>query len=92
MQKREVIQKILGIIEAQGSDIMNVTNGVGWLGQSSGIQQQVTEAIRSWTEFDDPQPLLGVVELMQTLSMLTQSDANGLEQSITDIQGRTKRS
>jgi ribosomal protein S9 len=91
MQKREVIQKILSIVEAQGSDIMNVTNGVGWLGQSSAVQQQVNEAIRSWVEFDDPQPLIGVVELMQTLSMLTQADAEALGRAITDIQGRTKR-
>lgn len=91
MQKREVIQKILSLIEAQGTDILNASNGVGWMGQSSGVQQQVAEAIRSWTEFDDPQPLLGVVEVLQTLSMITAPESEDLQQAITDIQGRTNR-
>lgn len=91
MKKTEVIKKILGLVEAQGTDILNASNGVGWMGQSSGLQQQVVEAVRSWTEYDDPQPLLGIVEMLQTLSMVTSQEADELQQSIVDAQGRTKR-
>lgn len=90
MQKREIIQKILSLVEAQGTDILNASNGVGWMGQASGVQQQVSDAIRSWTEFDDPQPLMGVIELLQTLSMVTPAEADRLQQAIADVQGRTK--
>ena len=91
MQKREVIQKILSLSEAQGTEILNATNGVGWMGQASGVQQQVADSVRSWTEYDDPQPLLGIVELFQTLSMVTQLEAEELRQAIMDIQGRSAR-
>lgn len=91
MKKTEVIKKILAIVEAQGTDILNASNGVGWMGQSSGLQQQIVEAVRSWTEYDDPQPLLGVVAMLQTLSMITSAEADELQESIIDAQGRMKR-
>ena len=91
MEKQQAIQKILSAIQAQGSDIMNAANGVGWMGQSSGIQQQVGEAILRWTEYDDPQPLLGAVELMQTLEILSPDEANELHTMITDVSGRIRK-
>ncbi len=91
MEKRQAIQKILAAVQSQGSDIMNASNGVGWMGQTSGVQQQVGEAILRWTEYDDPQPLLGTVEVLQTLEILSPNEATELRQIITDVSGRAKK-
>lgn len=91
MEKRAAIQKILSSVQSQSLDVMNASNGVGWMGQSSGLQQQVGEAILSWTEHDDPQPILGIIELMQTLDILTATEADELCAEILDAQGRATR-
>lgn len=91
MDKRDAIKKILSLSEAQGGDMMNASNGVGWMGQSSGIQQQLHDAIRSWTEHDDPSEMQGVVEMLRTLSMVTDDEAAELRSAIKLAQGRTKR-
>jgi len=91
VEKRAAIQKILSAIQSQSLDVMNASNGVGWMGQSSGLQQQVGEAILSWIEHDDPQPILGVVELMQTFNILTAKETDSLRAEILDAQGRAKR-
>lgn len=91
MEKRDVIQKILSSVQSQGADILNATNGVGWMGQASGVQQQVGEAILQWVEHDDPQPLLGVIELLQTLDNLSQQEADELRHALTDMKGRPGR-
>lgn len=91
MEKHDAIQKILSAIQAQGADILNVTNGVGWMGQSSGLQQQVDEAILSWTERGDSQPLLGVIELLQTLDIFSASEAAEMYEVIGNSSGKEKR-
>jgi hypothetical protein len=91
MEKRDVIQKVLSSVQAQGADVLNVMNGVGWMGQASGLQQQVGEAVTQWIEHDDPQPLLGIVELLQTLDNLSADEADELRHALTDLKGRSDR-
>lgn len=80
MTKREVIQKVLTAVK--GADMLTATNGVGWLGQSSGVQQQVEAAIEAWTLRDDPQQMQGVVALLETLNLLTPTEAEALQVAI----------
>lgn len=81
MTKREVIQKVLTAVKS--ADMLTATNGVGWLGQSSGVQQQVEAAIEAWTLRDDPEPMQGVVALLETLNLLTSTEATALQAAIT---------
>lgn len=78
--KREIIQQVLTALK--GADLLTATNGVGWLGQSSGIQQQVEVAIVAWTQHNDPTPMQGVVALLETLNILTATEAKELQATI----------
>ena len=82
MTKPEIIQKILSSSQSQGTDVLNAANGVGWMGQPSGVQQQVSESLLMWIEHDDSQPLIGTIALMQTLDLLTATEAETLLASI----------
>lgn len=83
MTKREVIQQVLAALKT--ADLLTATNGVGWLGQPSGVQQQVETAIVAWTQHDDPAPMQGVVALLETLNMLTATEAKRLQAAILAV-------
>ena len=81
MDTRAVIHKIIQA-SANNNGIFSSTGGPSWLGQSSGMQPQINQAIGEWTEKGNAEPLLGVIEILCTTGALTDKEADELRAAI----------
>lgn len=88
--KQEIIQKILSALKSSSADMLSASHGAGWLGQASGLQQQAEEAIQAWMQEDNPEPMKGMVALLETFSILTSLEAERLQKAILEADGRSE--
>lgn len=82
MDKKAVINDILKAYDARGSNIMDAGGGAGWMFQARPFQQEINQAISTWFENNDSQPLQGVVMSMQTMGVFTSDEADSILQKI----------
>lgn len=78
MDKQAIIRKILSASQTQGSSNASFSGGAAWLGQPSGIDQQVTAGLEAWLQRGDTEAIIAVIELLQTVSFLTPTEAREL--------------
>jgi hypothetical protein len=82
MDTRTVIQKIQAAAQADSANMLSSTGGPSWLGRSSSLQPQINSAIHEWVHKENPEPLLGVIELLRTVDALSEQEANDLRDAI----------
>lgn len=77
MSKKTIVNEILRI-SRQSSGMMYGSSGLSWAGQSGVMQPQLNEAIEAWLKDDDPEPLKGIVAMLQTTNVLSDAKADEL--------------
>lgn len=82
MDTRTVIQKIQAAAQADSANMLSSTGGPSWLGRSSSLQPQINSAIHEWVHKENPEPLLGVIELLRTVDALSEQEASDLRDAI----------
>lgn len=82
MDKQAIIRKILSASQTQGSSNASFSGGAAWLGQPSGIDQQVAAGIDAWLQRDETDAIIAVIELLQTVSYLTPDEAQALLEAV----------
>lgn len=76
MNRKEIIATILRAAQGQSTNLSG--SGAGWMGQVSGVQQQVNQLLSDWSESKDDAVLHEAVTLLQTMSVLSESEADEL--------------
>jgi hypothetical protein len=79
--QKEIISRLIRASEAQFGN----SSGTGWMGQSSGIQQQVASEIATWTETHDDAILHSIVALLETVSGLSSAEAAEIHEQLNAI-------
>jgi len=69
--KRDVVNEILTIFNDQAGQLAGSALGASWAGRDSGLRSQLSSAVEAFITRDDPGPLLGMIELMQTMSIVS---------------------
>lgn len=82
MNTRDVIEKIQKAAQRDSANMLSSTGGPSWLGRSSSLQPQINSAIHEWVHKDNPEPLLGIVELLHTINALSEAEVNELRSAI----------
>ena len=83
MTKKEIIAKILSASQGQSSNLFGVGGGAGWMGQVSGVQQQVSSELAKWESTADDDILRGLIGLPVTVSALSENEADELLRSLS---------
>ncbi len=82
MDKKAVIEKVIRASQTQAADPFSPTFGPAWMFRSSTLQQELNEAIEAWLRRNDPEPLTGVVMVMQATSALSDKEADELLEAL----------
>lgn len=78
MDKKVVVEKIFKAYQAQSTNLLGSSSGPSWAFQSQAIQPDLNQAIIAWLKHDDPVPLKGIVTVMQTMGVLSDTEADKL--------------
>lgn len=78
MTKKEIVSKLLTATQGQSTN----AGGAGWLGQVSGVQQQVNIELARWNASGNDSILYGIIELLETVSALSGAEANELRNEL----------
>ncbi|RYF29283.1 MAG: hypothetical protein EOO17_01995 [Chloroflexi bacterium] len=83
MNRKEVISKILQASQGQSTNLAG--SGAGWMGQVSGVQQQINQMLSEWTESKDDAVLHDSIAMLQTMSVLSEIEATELHDALAAI-------
>lgn len=78
MNTDQAIHKIIQASQGTNNMMFGNAGGPSWMGQSSGLQPQVNEAITAWTEKGTAEGLLGIIEILCTIGSITDTEADEL--------------
>lgn len=82
MDKKAVINEILRISRQSSNMMYGSVSGLSWAGQPGALQAQLNEAIEAWLKHGDPEPLKGIVAMLQTTNVLSDAKADELLQAL----------
>ena len=80
--KKAVIERVVGIIDRQHTNLGGFRDGASFLGQSQSYRSEANSAIHAWIEDNNPKPLRSFVQLLQITNAITISEAEVLQGSI----------
>lgn len=83
MNRKEIIAKILQAAQGQSTNLAG--SGAGWMGQVSGVQQQVDQMLSDWTQSKDDAVLHDSIAMLQTMSVLSETEATELHDALVAI-------
>ena len=83
MNRKEIIAKILQATQGQSTNLAG--SGAGWMGQVSGVQQQVDQMLSDWTQSKDDAILHDSIAMLQTMSVLSETEATELHNALVAI-------
>lgn len=78
MNTNQAIHKIIQVAQGTNNTMFGNMGGPSWMGQSSGLQPQVNSAIAAWTEKGTAEDLLGIIEILCTTGLITDTEADEL--------------
>lgn len=83
MNRKEIIAKILQAAQGQSTNLAG--SGAGWMGQVSGVQQQVNQMLSDWTQSKDDAILHDSIAMLQTMSVLSETEATELHNALVAV-------
>lgn len=83
MNRKEIIAKILQAAQGQSTNLAG--SGAGWMGQVSGVQQQVNQMLSDWTQSKDDAILHDSIAMLQTMSVLSETEATELHDALVAV-------
>ena len=83
MNRKEIIAKILQATQGQSTNLAG--SGAGWMGQVSGVQQQVDQMLSDWTQSKDDAILHDSIAMLQTMSVLSETEATELHDALVAV-------
>ncbi len=85
MTKKEIVETLLSASQGQSSTVTSAGGGAGWLGQVSGVQQEVNAELQKWKATRDDATLYSIIELLETVSALSDAEASRLRVALDKL-------